>query len=110
RRCGLGLLLRREPVRRRLRERQQLPRQILRVLDDPLTLGPDPVDLGVEVLDPLPGAAGDLRRLLPRPLEPVLRLAARLRRDLGGSLVRPLEDRRDLLADALERPPDGGLR
>ncbi len=46
----------REASGRRVGERQQLPRQLAGVLDDPVALGPDPVGLGVELADPLLGA------------------------------------------------------
>ena len=69
---GLGL---REALGGGVGERGQLLGELPRVVDDPVALDPDPVGVGVEVLDPLVGAGDDLRRLDPRVLEPVLGLA-----------------------------------
>ena len=88
---------RREALGGAVGERQQLARQLPRVLDDPQALGPDPVGVGVQLLDAVLGRGGDLRGLVARELEPVLGLAARLAGDLLDGLVRPLEDARDLL-------------
>ena len=54
---------------------QQLRGQIAGVVDDPVALDPDPVGVGVEVLDPLLRRGGDLGRLGAGLLEPVLGLA-----------------------------------
>jgi hypothetical protein len=85
-----GLVGSREAVGRRVGEARELARELARVLDDLLALSPDPVGLGVEVLEPLLGGSGDPRRLAARLLEAILRLAARLRRDRLGGVVRPL--------------------
>ena len=74
-----------------------------------MALGPDPVGVGVEVLDLLLGAGHELGSPRCGPLEPILGLAARLSGDLLGGLVGALEDPRDLLADPLERPADRRL-
>jgi hypothetical protein len=84
--------------------------EILGVGDDALALQPDPVGVGVQVADALLGSVGDLRRLGARLLQPVLGLAARLGRDLLRGLVGALQDPRDLLPDALQRPAHRCLR
>src|SRR5579875_3380009 len=88
------LLVSREAFRRRLGQRQQLTRQILRVLDDPVALGPDAVGLGIELLEPPLGVGDDLSGLLAGALEAILGLAARLGGDLGRRLMRALENAR----------------
>ncbi len=88
----------------------QLSGEILRVGDDALALQPDPIGVGVEVLDVLLGRVGDLGRLDPGLLEAILGLAARLCGDLLGGLMGALQDPRDLLAHPLQSTPDGGLR
>ena len=82
----------REAVRRGVGQPQQLLRQLACVLDDPVTLGPDPVGLSVELADPLLGRGHDLSRLLTRGLQPVLGLAAGLGGDPLAGLVGALKD------------------
>ena len=60
-------------------------------------------------MTPLLGGRRDPRASLPRHFEAILGLAARLRGDLLGGVVRALEDPGDLLADALERAAHGRL-
>ena len=56
---GLGCRRRvgREPICGRVGQGQQLAGQLARVLDDAVALGPDPIGLGVQLADPLLGAA-----------------------------------------------------
>jgi hypothetical protein len=79
---GRGLVGRREARRGRVGEREQLLGQRLGVVHDPLTLSPDAVGLGIELLQAPFGGGGDLSRLLARSLESFLGVAARLRGDL----------------------------
>ena len=83
---GRFIVGRREALDRRLGQRHQLPRELARVVDDPLALGPDPVGLGVEVLDPLP--ARPRRSRPPRAARPGGAPRPRAR-DWDGDLARP---------------------
>ncbi len=74
-----------------------------------MTLDPDPVRVGVQILDPLVRVGDDLGRLFARVLEAILGLRSRLCGDLLGGRVRALQNARDLLADPLERLADRGL-
>ena len=107
---GVGVGVGGEAIGRGPGQGQELAGEILGVGDDPLALQPDPVGVGVQVLDPLLGVLGDLCGLDARLREPILGLAARLRGDLLGRLVRALQDPRDLLAHPLERPAHRRLR
>ena len=106
---GGGLVGRREPRSGTLGEREQLRRELARVLHDAQPLGPDPVGLGVEVLDPLFAGGRDLRQPLggrpqagPRPRAGTGSLSARRSRAR-------VEDPGDLLSDSLERSADSGV-
>ena len=78
RRFGLGRHLRlgrREGFIRGLRQLDQLAGELARVFDDREPLSPDPVRVGVQILQPLDGRGRDLRSLLTGDLEPVLGLS-----------------------------------
>ncbi len=62
----------RETLRGVVGDRRELLGQFAGVVDDPVALDPDPVGIGVELLDPLVRRDDDLGRLDPRLLEPVL--------------------------------------
>ena len=79
------------------------------VVDDPAALDPDPIGVGVQVLDPLLRRGDDLGRFDSGRLEAVLGLGAGLPSDLFSRFVGALKNARDLLANPLQGPAHGGL-
>jgi hypothetical protein len=96
---GLGL-----PLGRVVGDRLQRVGDAAHLLDEAGALTPDGVDVGLQLAQPLLGLLDDRPRLLLGAADPVVGLGARAAGGLLRGLAGALEDRRRLVAHAVERP------
>jgi hypothetical protein len=92
-----------EALRCRIGNGAELAGEVTCITDDALTLGPDPIRIEVELMDPLLRHGSDMGGMARRLVAMLVSFTLAGGNDLVSGGVSLLEDRRNLVTDALDR-------